>query len=346
MATTLASLPYELIELVLFHAVSDVTIESSPSAIKERNRYLKDVALTSRLFRWPAQAILWSRLRVHAPAVAKKLLASPALGQFGTQELDLFGVHAGVEGLSGTTAARVVGKIRGVRTLRLADFGRLSARVLQHENLAGLRHLVLMTTFPDKFATVSALSFPFHLRSLSLFNRSYSPSFLHRLCSASAHSLRSLTILTSASSPAYCGLVEAFPLVAPNLRHLSLQHRPSPALVGHFHLLTSLTHLSCHFAVDLSSVLDAIPSPAAPTLRTLSIELDYNLLEVTAVLVSRMTDEHSSLSGLERLVIPRAPSLRDFKDFGGQPLLEVCEEKGVKVEIGEVVAWRTRSVFD
>ncbi|GAA5901901.1 hypothetical protein JCM6882_008704 [Rhodosporidiobolus microsporus] len=344
-ATTLESLPFELLELILEHAVSDVDLESSPSAIKERNRFLKDVALLSRLWRWPAQAVLWSSLRVHSPAVAKRLLASPALGQFGSRELDLFGVHAGVEGLSGTTAARVVGKIRGVKWLRLADFGRLSARVLQHENLAGLKHLVLMTTFPDKPATISTLAFPFHLHSLSLFNRSYSAAFLHRLFTASAHSLRSLTILTSASSPAYCGLADAFPIVAPNLRHLSLQHRPSPALTEHFHLLASLVHLDCHFAVDLPAVLDSLPASSSK-LSVLSIELDYNLHDVSIILSARLHDEKSALSGLKRLRIPRAPSLGDFKEFGGQPLLEACEENEVTVEIGEVVAWRTRSVFD
>ncbi|BGP20103.1 hypothetical protein JCM10213_002646 [Rhodosporidiobolus nylandii] len=342
--TSIRDLPYELIEQIFAYTSVDLTT-ATPSAFADRATFLRELSLLARPFRYPAQAVLWSSVRVHSPAAAKRLLASPALGQFAVASLDLVGVYAGVDGLSGTTAARVLAKLRGVQWLRLADFGRLSARVLQNESLAGLKHLELMSTFPDKPATLIALSFPFHLRSLSLFNRSYPTAFLQRLFAVSAHSLRSLTLLTSASSPAYTALVDVFPLVAPNLQHLSLQHRPSPALVAQLELCTALQHLECHFAVDLPSVLDALPSHTA-TLRHLSLELDYNLLEVASVLVARLTDKEGALRALERLSIPRAPDRTDWQEFGGEPLLEVCRERGIRVEIGKAVAWRTRSLFD
>lgn len=214
----------------------------------------------------------------------------------------------------------------------------------------GLRTLLLATSFPDKPATISALRLPFRLRSLHLFNRTYSPHVLSTLFSSSSTSLESLTLLTGSSSPSYPALVRSFPLVAPNLSHLALQHRPSPALVEHFALLGRLQHLECHFAVDLASVLDALPpsgSAAASPLRTLSLELDYNLSDVSAVVVSRLVDPlRGPLRGLERLRIPRAPTRREFREFGAGALLDVCDERGVVLEVGETVAWRTRMFVD
>lgn len=368
MTTTIASLPFELLEQILSHTVEDCDLESAKSAAA-RAAFLRDCALVSRSFRCPAQAVLWASLRVHSPAQAKRLLASPVLGQYGTRELDVTGVHSGVEGLSGTTAARVLSKIKGVKVLRLADFGRLSARVLQNENLAGapsrasarcpvctlteisptgLTTLILSTSFPDKPATIAALRFPFHLRTLHLFNRSYGPSILPALLSASAHSLTSLTLLTSSGSPSYASLVASFPLVAPNLRHFSLQSRPSPDLVATFSGLARLQHLACHFAVDLGSVLDALPQdaqPGAATLRTLSIELEYDLAPKSALLAPRIRSL-PALAALEELRIPRAPAMAEFRAFGGEELLEACEERGVRVVIGQAVAWRTRLFAD
>ncbi|GAA5998902.1 uncharacterized protein JCM10292_005784 [Rhodotorula paludigena] len=347
MTTTIASLPFELLEQILSHTVEDCDLESAKSAAA-RAAFLRDCALVSRSFRCPAQAVLWASLRVHSPAQAKRLLASPVLGQYGTRELDVTGVHSGVEGLSGTTAARVLSKIKGVKVLRLADFGRLSARVLQNENLAGLTTLILSTSFPDKPATIAALRFPFHLRTLHLFNRSYGPSILPALLSASAHSLTSLTLLTSSGSPSYASLVASFPLVAPNLRHFSLQSRPSPDLVATFSELARLQHLACHFAVDLGSVLDALPQnpqTGAATLRTLSIELEYDLAPKSALLAPRIR-ALPALAALEELRIPRAPAMAEFRAFGGEELLEACEERGVRVVIGQAVAWRTRLFVD
>ncbi|BGP43484.1 hypothetical protein JCM10449v2_007519 [Rhodotorula kratochvilovae] len=342
MPTGIQDLPFELIEHVLDLASRGYDLDSAKSAAA-RSLYLRECSLVSRQWRAPAQACLWASLRIHSPATAKKVLGSPVLGMYGTRELDLAGVHAGHEGLSGTTAARLLGKIKGVRWLRLADFGRLSARVLQHDNLAGLKTLLLMTSFPDKPATIAALRIPFHLRTLHLFNRSYANGLLPTLFAASSHSLSSLTLLTGSGSPSYAALVSAFPLVAPNLVHLSLQHRPSPLLTSSFALLTRLTHLECHFAVDLASVLDALPPTG--TLETLALELDYNLADISTLLLRRLAAA-PALSSLRALRIPRAPHRDEFAEFGGGELLRVCAERGVKVEIGETVAWRTRMFTD
>ncbi|GAA5845201.1 hypothetical protein JCM9279_004798 [Rhodotorula babjevae] len=346
--TTIRDLPFELLELILDYASSDYDLDSAKAA-SARSLFLRDCATVSRQLRSPAQACLWASLRIHTPAQAKRVLSSPALGHYGTRHLDLAGVHAGHDGLSGTTAARVLAKIRGVQWLRLGDFGRLSVRVLQHDNLAGLRTLHLATSFPDKPATIAALDLPFHLRSLKLYNRLYAPTLLPTLLSASRHTLTSLTLLTGSSSPSYPSLVRAFPTVAPSLVRLSLQHRPSPALVHHFALLDRLEHLECHFAVDLAAVLDALPRSAR--LRTLELELDYNLADVAALLVARLVAPSPSsapgpLAHLKRLRIPRAPRRAEFREFGGARLLDVCAERGVALEVGETVAWRTRLFAD
>ncbi|GAA5861999.1 hypothetical protein JCM8547_001553 [Rhodosporidiobolus lusitaniae] len=353
-STTLASLPYELIELILSFATANTRLctSPSPSAFTARLTWLRQTALTSRLFRYPSQSVLWSSLRVHSPAVAKRLLASPALGAFGSEELDIVGVHGGIEGLSGSTAGRVLGKVRGVRWLRLADFGRLSARVLCGEGMSGLKTLLLMTTFPDKPALLSTLHLPFHLLTLSLFNRSYPPAFLHTLFFSSSHTLTSLTLLTSASSPAYNALIDALPLVAKNLRHLSLQHRPSQRFVEEVvPLFTSLQHLEAHSAVDLSVIFSALPAPSPsspPTLTHFTLELDYNLLDISTLLSTLLSASPTTsvLGKLRKLTIPRAPSTVEFREFGGARLLETCAERNIEVEVGRVVEWRRASLFD
>lgn len=139
--TTIADLPFELLERILVLAV-DEYLPDSPKALSSRNAFLRDVALVSRQFRCPGQAVLWSVVRVHAAGTAKRLLSSPVLGMYGTRFLDLAGVHSGVEGLSGSVAARVLAKLRGIQILRIADFGRLSARVLQSESLSGKQPLL------------------------------------------------------------------------------------------------------------------------------------------------------------------------------------------------------------
>lgn len=207
--------------------------------------------------------------------------------------------------------------------------------------MIALRTLYLMSSFPDKSSTVTSLSFPFHLRTLHLYNRNYSSNLLPTLFNQCSRTLTSLTLITSHSSPSYNSLVDGFPSVASNLLHLSLQHRPSPELFAHFALCTRLEYLECSFAVNLASVLDSLMNAR---LKTLSIELDYNLVDVAQILLLRL--DASTLDRLETLKIPRAPAKEEFGEFGGKELLERCEEKGIEVKLGEVVAWRTRSVFD
>lgn len=202
----------------------------------------------------------------------------------------------------------------------------------------GLRTLDLMTSFPDKPGVITALHVPFHLRELRLYNRSYGTTILPVLFHTCAHSLISLTVLTGPGSPSYTSLLHAFPVIAPNLVHFSLQHRPSPALNSMLGHLTRLTHLELNFAVDLAAALDALPQK--PGLRTLVIELDFNLAQAAAILLARL--DEPVLANLKTLKIPRAPEKREFQDFGGQALLDKCDARGVHVEIGQTVAWRTR----
>ncbi|GAA5930064.1 uncharacterized protein JCM15063_004706 [Sporobolomyces koalae] len=340
MPTTIRHLPFEILEQILDAAAGEADLDSKPSIIS-RYAWLRSTALVSRDFRHPAQSCLWKVLRVHSPETAKRLLNSKCLKCYGTRELSLEGVHSGSDGLSGSTAARVLSKVVGVRTLKIMDFGRLSLKCLSLDNLSTLRTLYLMSSFPDKSTTINSLSFPFHLRTLHLFNRSYSSNLLPTLFDQCSRTLASLTLITSHSSSSYPALVSAFPLVAPNLVHLSLQHRPSQDLIDTFALCTRLSSLECTFAVNLATVLDALPHAQ---LKHLSIELDYNLVDVAQVLVTRL--DSSTLAQLEVLKIPRAPAKEEFREFGGQDMLDACAERGIRVELGQVVAWRTRSVFD
>ncbi|GAA5985361.1 hypothetical protein JCM10908_006946 [Rhodotorula pacifica] len=337
MPTSIQDLPFELLERILVYAVPRYDPDS-PRTLTSRQTFLRDCSLVSRQFRCPSQAVLWSVVRVHATATAKRLLSSPVLGMYGSHHVDLAGVHAGSEGLSGTVAGRVLAKVRGVQILRLSDFGRLSARVLQNESLTGLRTLDLMTSFPDKASVIAALHVPFHLRELRLFNRSYGTTILPVLFHTCAHSLISLTVSMGPGSPSYTSLLDGFPLIAPNLVHFSLQHRPSPAFTDLLGLLTRLAVLECNFAVDLATTLDALP--ATSNLRVLVIELDFNLQQAAAILLARL--EQPVLAGLKTLRIPRAPHRDEFREFGGEGLLERCEARGIAVEIGQTVAWRTR----
>lgn len=195
-----------------------------------------------------------------------------------------------------------------------------------------------MTSFPDKPSVIAALHVPFHLRELRLFNRSYGSTILPVLFHTCAHSLISLTVSMGPGSPSYTSLLDGFPVVAPNLVHFSLQHRPSPAFNDMLALLTRLTVLECNFAVDLAVTLDALPSRS--NLRVLVIELDFNLQQAAAILLARL--DQPVLAGLKTLRIPRAPRRDEFREFGGDGLLARCEARGITVEIGQTVAWRTR----
>mgnify|MGYP002718773058 CR=1 FL=1 len=195
-----------------------------------------------------------------------------------------------------------------------------------------------MTSFPDKASVIASLHVPFHLRELRLFNRSYGTTILPVLFHTCSHSLISLTVSMGPGSPSYTSLLDGFPVVAPNLVHFSLQHRPSPAFNNMLVLLERLTVLECNFAVDLAMTLDSLP--ATSTLRVLVIELDFNLQQAAAILLSRL--DQPILAKLKTLRIPRAPHRDEFREFGGDGLLERCQERGITVEIGEVVAWRTR----
>lgn len=139
--TTIRSLPFELLEHILDLAAGEADLDSKRS-IFTRYNFLRAAALVSSDFRYPAQSCLWLSLRVHSPETAKRLLNSKALKHYITRDVSLEGVHSGSDGLSGSTGARVLKQLRGIRCLRLMDFGRLSLKVLQNENLSSEFSLV------------------------------------------------------------------------------------------------------------------------------------------------------------------------------------------------------------
>lgn len=100
-----------------------------------RNDYLCAASLVCRSLRWPAQATLWGSVRLSKQNSAHKWLSSHT-GDYPTWDLELHGIHSSMSGVSAPTATRVLAKCFGVRRLELADFKRLSAKVLESPGLS------------------------------------------------------------------------------------------------------------------------------------------------------------------------------------------------------------------
>ena len=133
---TIYSLPPELLCRILELCTEDYSL-SSAIALSNRYTCLRSASLVSRSWQAPAQSVLWSAVRIYKRTTAQKWLACRVTGVYGTRHLELGGVHSKNEGVSAALAGKIVGRCVGVRELRLCDFGRLSAKVLQSESLAG-----------------------------------------------------------------------------------------------------------------------------------------------------------------------------------------------------------------
>lgn len=190
--------------------------------------------------------------------------------------------------------------------------------------LAGLTNLVLLTAFPDNERVTASLQVPFRLRELHLYNRLCDASLIDVLFSASTSTLATLDLSLNEFAPGYPGVVRSFPLVAPSLHHLSINHRASPELIAHLHLCNQLSVLDCHSSVELAKVLDTLPHPLA----VLGLQLDYNLIEMVAIICPRLTQP--SLAGLRRLRIPGA----SWSLVAASQLMSDCAQRGVVLEGG------------
>lgn len=204
----------------------------------------------------------------------------------------------------------------------------------------GLQSLTIATRFPDTPSLISSLRFPFRLRRLSLYDRSYSPALVSSLFACSFTTLTTLSLSLNPSSKAYSGLVASFPLVAASLRELNLNHTPTPALIAQLKGCTTLKILDCgHSAGDLGAILDSIPA----ALDSLRIRLDYNLLDAIVILGKRLEiyDEAtrkpngSSLRQLRKLEIMGIRKVSFERDETGREFLRLCRQRGVELWLGD-----------
>ncbi|KAK4706145.1 hypothetical protein P7C70_g46, partial [Phenoliferia sp. Uapishka_3] len=222
-------------------------------------------------------------------------------------------------------------KAFGVRRLELRDFGRLSVRALESKGLNRLSSLHILTTFPDKPATILALSLPFQLTSLFLYNSPYPPELIQKLFECSSRTLKTLSLSLLQSSPAYPALISNLHHIAPTLQSLSLNHRPSQPLIEALHLCTQLQHLTCNASVDLGAVLDSIQCP----LLTLNIQLDYGLEQTLKILLGRMG--RGSLASLKRMGVK-------VLIWGTESRLEDLRKECEKEKVDLYVETRTEGV--
>jgi len=190
-----------------------------------------------------------------------------------------------------------------------------------------------MSPLADRHNNLAKSKPIFCLRTLTITLGSQSPALFELLLSSSSQTLRSLFLSLLASSPSYAGLVSALPLVLPTLTHLSLQHRPSPALLATLAHCHSLRSLTLHSAVPLDECLDHLP---APSLRQLELQFNYNLEHIVDVLRTR-TVPGGPLGAVEVVRIPRATRSM-FVLCGLSSFLGECVERGVRLEIDEGVS--------
>ncbi|KAM0751173.1 hypothetical protein T439DRAFT_356007 [Meredithblackwellia eburnea MCA 4105] len=322
---SLLDLPSELL-IPIFEFAS----ESLPT----NNRYqlLTTLSLTHRSFLWPAQSVLFGTARLRKQKVAHKWLLATQFGsgnKYPTWDIELHGIQSGREGVSASTAGKVLDRAFGVRRLELADFGRLSAKVLEKEGLKTLTNLHLLTGFPDTSPTIISLQLPFHLQQLHLYNSPYPSSLLSVLFRKSSRSLQTLTLSLPHFAPAYPGLIASFPLIAPTLLHLILVHRPSPSLLALLSQCSSLETLSCNCSVDINSVIDALAG--CTTLKTLKMELDWDLEEVLEGFQKRLTEFAGvTLMGLRTLYLKVTLEGKGV-EARVEELVTVCEGRGIRV---------------
>lgn len=199
--------------------------------------------------------------------------------------------------------------------------------------LAALKSLTLMSPLADRHNTLAKIAPAFRLKSLTITLGSTSPALFHQLLSSSALTLRSLYLSLLASSPSYSGLVSALPLVLPTLTHLSLQHRPSPALLATLAHCHSLESLTLHSSVPLADTLDFLPGQS---LRRLDLQFNYNLEEVVSAMRARMVSG-GPLEQVEVVRIPKATRSM-FVLCGLSSFLAECVEKGVELQIDDGVS--------
>lgn len=178
------------------------------------------------------------------------------------------------------------------------------------------------------------LRLPFQLRALSLFNYPVPANLLAALFRSSADTIHTLNLSSygGAGGTVDPTLLDAFPIVAAQLRELRLPPKTNLDFLPHLSHCTALTHLTLLSTDpdDLPNTLLALPSSG--TLAFLSTRLpEGTTLERLAFLVRLVDiDGFPALSKLERLEVFTG-SARMYDGGVGRPddVFAVCAQRGL-----------------
>ncbi|KAL8287062.1 hypothetical protein RQP46_004068 [Phenoliferia psychrophenolica] len=326
-------------------------------------RTLRYAALVCKAWQGPAQRALTTNSVLLRPGVGpsrevcvKKWFDSPGRAPYAVKMLKTWYLHSQA---GRPTLAEVFDECEGLEDLRIQFDYQVQTQkwdVLVHPCLAKLKHLTIghiQTPRPPRKNAPTNL--PFRLESLTFdgVGGIMSPSLIKELLTTSKGTLTSLAIrqVHSVSNHVFFGpLVESFPLIAANLRHLafdlaSLTKPLADALAG----CSSLTSLKLGFGLApgdktrtkaLAWISDALPTPATLTHLEMSGAMftPQRPAEVMAFIKS------SPLATLLAVDIHRCDRgstsggvvLEDCR-AEMQAFLAGCEERSVQVSIGQ--AW-------
>ncbi|KAL8276590.1 hypothetical protein RQP46_011013 [Phenoliferia psychrophenolica] len=309
--TTLATLPSDIIHLILSTAASSLHLRIPDSNWRPRYELLVRTSLISQSWREPSQALLAQRIDVRRTEVERWLLSAqnPARPQTVTLELSLDGpdtAHGWSRSRSWTETKEYVREVVRRAVQPIAAFLHSSRKP---------------RTAP----------FLFHLTFLRLANFGAANAILPLFESSSSSLLHlDISYLDSRSFNTNQHLIQHFHLVAPTLERLSVRLTPESDDSHLSPLLKQLTKIeSMDCIVDEGSLprLKALLKMVAKPLRVLRVEfetmIDWRVLEES------LDDVFESLEELH--ILPGEEESEGRSRFGG-----MCGKRGIKVSFGDL----------
>ncbi|KAK4696714.1 hypothetical protein P7C70_g8325, partial [Phenoliferia sp. Uapishka_3] len=239
---TIHDLPAEIITHILGFVHTRFAFNSYADA--EPVRDLGRATRVSKRFRACGQPLLWWSIRLRTYKAAKKLLASPDLGRYHTDELEIYVCYPDhtereSEQRFSSYSAILYG-LKGVKNLCMSGtYKSVDTAWIGAPNLRGLEYLNINIEIED-----SPIPTPhFALSSLALGPSTVSPSFIHSIFTSSSHSLTYLKI-----DPYFEGnpVLNSLPLLYNTLEFLKITDN----LPGLEVLLPSFTALT-EFSIDM-----------------------------------------------------------------------------------------------
>ncbi|KAI5474311.1 hypothetical protein MNV49_003620 [Pseudohyphozyma bogoriensis] len=339
---TIASLPPELVLLILSFAISSIASPSTPTPTYnlQRRQLLLRASLVSRAWRGPAQSLLWSEISFPTNEGVRRMIESEEWkkrgGRYRTRKLE---VSNGVREYVGT----LLEGLKGVEELYLGGVA-VGEELFAYPALKNLKKVTMFRTpdsghprtAPSPSASPESPTAPtidIKLPSLVLYYVGIDPSStIASLLHSSRSSLRSLTFVNEALHESLLFLVQPF---TRHLTHLVLDavYTEDPySLTYFFDSLASLSHLE--LPSNRSLLLPLRRCSRARIKHFTSLSLDSRpsanqikwLLEVV---------EASVCEKLEVFEIPGALGGGEGREievpFKWLKIIHACERKGVEV---------------